>query len=780
MGTVGLNFGSPTSGTGFDVSTTVSEIVSNLQNIETPWKNQLTTLQSQDTVISNLGTLFSTVSTDLSKLTGLEGDLAEKTGSSSDTNVLELTSASASAAAGTHTVIVNSLAQTSSGYLAEIANANDTLSGAITLAVGSGTAQTFTLDSSDNTLAGLASAINSSGVGITASVLTDATGSRLSLVSATSGANGNITVSNNSLADASAANTLAYTAAAGSNGGASTAGTLAPVASLSDVLSGQISIQVGSSPAQIVDVPPGGTLTDLMNAINNTSGIGVTASTVTNSDGTTSLSIAENSGASGALTVSSAVVDPATALGYTAAATGSNASLTVDGVNLSSASNTVTDLIPGLTFQLLSTSPEEAGGSLEPVQVIIANNNSQVETDFNQFVTDYNSLISALNTQEGDTSSGTPQPLYGSPTLALLQQQLLSGLNAQNPNGYLAAVSTANDPSLSGSISIQVGGKTAQVVTLTSTQTSLADLAAAINNADIGVIAGVATSNGQSMLTLTSQTDGAAGALTVNSSIVNTSASPIASTVVDSDGSQNSTATFASIPSGNDLLSGSVTIQTASGSAVTVDVPDSPNNNLAGLANAINGTAGVGVTATVVDGSNGAESLSLVSKTAGSSGDLIVTSNLLDTTNTTNTTLNYTNSSNVANLTDLGVSVNDDGSLSFDDSTLDALLNSDYSSVVGFFQGANSWGQNFAAMLSNSGNSSSTGILALASSSNSSVESQLNAKISSENSLISTEQSSLTAELNQANEILEELPSELNGMNELYSAVTGYDQNING
>ena len=45
MGTVGLNFGAATSGTGFDVSSTVAEIVGNLQNVETPWKTQLTTLE---------------------------------------------------------------------------------------------------------------------------------------------------------------------------------------------------------------------------------------------------------------------------------------------------------------------------------------------------------------------------------------------------------------------------------------------------------------------------------------------------------------------------------------------------------------------------------------------------------------------------------------------------------------------------------------------------------------------------------------------------------------
>ena len=52
MGAVGLNFGSPTSGTGFDVSATVSMILANLENVETPWKTQLTSLESQDTAIS--------------------------------------------------------------------------------------------------------------------------------------------------------------------------------------------------------------------------------------------------------------------------------------------------------------------------------------------------------------------------------------------------------------------------------------------------------------------------------------------------------------------------------------------------------------------------------------------------------------------------------------------------------------------------------------------------------------------------------------------------------
>jgi flagellar hook-associated protein 2 len=108
------------------------------------------------------------------------------------------------------------------------------------------------------------------------------------------------------------------------------------------------------------------------------------------------------------------------------------------------------------------------------------------------------------------------------------------------------------------------------------------------------------------------------------------------------------------------------------------------------------------------------------------------------------------------------------------------VLNLDYSGVVGFFQNANSWGQTFSNMLTNAGTSSATGILSLASSSNSNIESTLNADISKEDALISAQQTSLTAELNSANEIMQQLPTQLDGVNELYSAITGYNQNTGG
>jgi len=395
----------------------------------------------------------------------------------------------------------------------------------------------------------------------------------------------------------------------------------------------------------------------------------------------------------------------------------------------------------------------------------------------NQFVTDYNSLISAINTQEGQDSSGNAEPLFGSPTLSLLQQELLGGFNTLSPNGYIDPVSSAADLTMSGSMTIQVGGGTAQTVNVgdSSTPDTLSGLAAAINAANLGVNAEIATSNGQSMLTLTSQTAGSSGALTVTSALTSSAPTPLLySDTTKYTSSTPDIGTLGAVAGANDTLSGSLTIQVGSGTAQTITL-DSSDNTLSGLLGAINGLSGVSA---VLD--QAGTGLTLTSGTNGSAGALTVTSNIVDTTSPITTALNYNTSADINNLSSLGISVNNDGSLTFDANSLDSVLNSDYSSVVGFFQNANSWGQTFNNMLTGAGTSSSTGILSLAKNSNSTIESTLNSEISREQSLISAEQSSLTLELNQANQILQQLPTELNGMNELYSAITGFDQNLNG
>ncbi len=88
-------------------------------------------------------------------------------------------------------MVVNNLAQTSSGYLDSITSASDALSGSMTIQLGNGTtenvvigtgsaASTIYTGSGKDTLADIAAAINSANLGLTANVLADSTGSVLS------------------------------------------------------------------------------------------------------------------------------------------------------------------------------------------------------------------------------------------------------------------------------------------------------------------------------------------------------------------------------------------------------------------------------------------------------------------------------------------------------------------------------------------------------------------------------------------------------------------------
>ncbi len=453
MGTVGLSFGSASSGQGFDVASTVTQIQASEQAIESPWKNQMTALQAQDTVLSSLGSDLATLTTNLQALTDFSGVFSEKQGSSSNIDLLSLTSASVNASAGSHTIVIDSLAQTSSQVSSAVADPNDSLSGSVTIQ-----GHIFNVDSADNdtTLATLASAINSAGIGVSANVITDPNGSRLSLVSGTSGAAGQITVS----------------------------------ASLSGVSSGPISFAVGQD--------------------------------------------------------------------------GKDASLTVDGVAITSSSNTVTNAIAGVTFQLLGSSPGT------PVQVQITNDNTDIATAVGKFVSAYNAVVNDINGQEKNDSTGKAEPLYGNPTLALIQSQITGSL-------------------------------------------------------------------------FTGATSGA-----------------------------------------------------------------------------------------------------------------------------------------INNITQLGIGLNDDGTLTLNTDTLNSALNSNFADVTGFLQNSGSFGQSLAASLNNLGTQAPNGAVFLAQQQNSSEEKALNTSISNEDALLAAQKTQLTDELNTANQILQSIPSQLNQVNEIYSAITGYNQNPNG
>jgi flagellar hook-associated protein 2 len=311
---------------GIDVNEAVSAAVSAAEQPEQQWETQESTLQSQTSALNAIQTDANTLDTDMQNLNNLAGPLSATTVSSSDSSIVSGTAVSGTAS-GDHVVVVNSLATTASWASDTVASATTPLAaGSFTVTGADGTVTTISTGTGSSTLSDVASTINSDNLGVTATVVTDATGARLAIVSNTSGSAANFSVS----------------------------------------------------------APSGGSLS------------------------------------------------------FSQTVTGANASLTVDGLSLSSASNVVTGAVPGLTLDLQSASPGT------PVSLTIAPDTSQASTAINQFVTDYNTLISAVNAQYADTGSGEGV-LATDPTLRNLQSELLQALGYT----YVPSSGTTTVPNLS-------------------------------------------------------------------------------------------------------------------------------------------------------------------------------------------------------------------------------------------------------------------------------------------------------------------------------------------
>jgi flagellar hook-associated protein 2 len=209
------------------------------------------------------------------------------------------------------------------------------------------------------------------------------------------------------------------------------------LATAASYASGAVASATTDLPAESITITPAGgsattittgsgvdTLTGLENAVNN-AGLGVTASIITDANGGQLAIVSNTTGSAGAFTVSSS----GGSFGFTQAQAGSNASLTVNGISISSASNTVTGVIPGVTLTLQSASPGTQ------VSLTVAPDTSQASTAINQFVTDYNTLITAVNSQFTYTSGSGQGVLAEDPTVQTLQSDLLGALDFTSTTG---------------------------------------------------------------------------------------------------------------------------------------------------------------------------------------------------------------------------------------------------------------------------------------------------------------------------------------------------------
>jgi flagellar hook-associated protein 2 len=297
-------------GQGIDVDSTVTQLITNLRGPEQVWQTQQQILQGQSSALTQLNTEVTALSNAVDTLNDAAGALSSRAVSSSEPAIATAT-ASNSTPVGSHTIVVNNLASSSSYYSGAVANSTTPLAaGTFTVQVGTQPAATITIDATNNTLDGLAAAITNANIGVTASVVNDSNGARLAIVSNTSGAASDLTV---------------------------------------------------------------------------------------------------NAGSSG--------------LTFTKGATGTDASLTVDGVPISSASNTISNTVAGLTLNLVGADPNTQ------VQIAVSPDTDKVTQSVKDFVTAYNAIINDLNSQfTFNTSTNSAGPLAADAGARLVQTELLSAV----------------------------------------------------------------------------------------------------------------------------------------------------------------------------------------------------------------------------------------------------------------------------------------------------------------------------------------------------------------
>lgn len=386
-----LQASSGASSSGIDVNAAVAAAVYAAQAPERQWQAQQASAKSQITALTNIQATLTQLKADLNDLGSTQGSLAARAITSSSSNVTA--TAISSATVGSHTIAVQNLATTASWYSPAVPSSAAGLgTSTLTIISAGGRQTTFATGSGTNSITALAEAINASSAGVQANVVTDATGARLALVSSATGAASDFTVSYGT---------------AGTSAWSSTS-----VASASTALpASTLQVGDGSSTANIT-VNAGDTLSTVASNI-NAQGLGLTASVLSDASGS---HLAINPSGGGSVTVSA---DPT--FNLTRAATATNASLTVDGIPISSASNTVTGAVSGLSINLQGTT---SAGS--PASLAVKANTDSISTALANFVSDYNTAIANVSSQFAySAGAGSQGALSGDSTTRSLQSMLL-------------------------------------------------------------------------------------------------------------------------------------------------------------------------------------------------------------------------------------------------------------------------------------------------------------------------------------------------------------------
>lgn len=347
-----------------------------LQNQQTDNQNKSQALDTLDPLVGSLGSAVASLGT-----LAANGGLAA---SSSNTSLVSAVT-TGTAAAGSYTISdIKSLASAASemsltGY-ADTSTSPVSASGYVNLVVGS---QTYQLNiSKNNNLTGLVNAIDNSGAAVTASILTTGTGATPDYLVVTANSTGATTLQLNDLKSPSdlITNTGTGTETSLTNYADPTS---TPVSS-----SGYVNLVVGSTTYNL-NISANNNLNGLVQAINN-AGAGVTAAA---SNG--SLSISTNN--SSATTIQLNDMTPTNLISNTNQ--GSNADFFLNNIEVTRSSNTINDVISGVSLTLNSTTST----SNPSATISVSTDAGQLSSALQSLVTNYNSLVDQVNQQTGQS-----------------------------------------------------------------------------------------------------------------------------------------------------------------------------------------------------------------------------------------------------------------------------------------------------------------------------------------------------------------------------------------
>lgn len=442
-----------------------------LQTAEAPLNTELTsqqnTLSAWQSFNTSLSAITNYISTNnLNSSTGYQAYDASLTCADSSitpANVLSASIGKGTIAAGTYSIEVSNLA-TPEQIASDSFTSSSTALGISGDMVIDGT--TVSVASTD-TLTGIASAINSANAGVSASVLSisgneyklelQSTSTGSSSISLKDGDASSVLQSLNLISGDSLLNQSGSNALSDSYSSESTAvGTLL---GLTSPQTGTIQITGTDSTTQNVSID---LATDSLQTIAgniNAAGItGVTASVVpTTTNGTTTYQLQLTNVTATSFTDSNNVLDTLGIVGGTAKnviQAGQDAKLSVDNYPVTSASNTISGVINGVTLNLTGTNPST------PINLNITQDNSGLESQVNSLVSDISTALSFINSQNtvssSSSSSSTSNVLMGNASLFTMKNTIVNTLmeNISGNSTYTTAGSIGINFATDGSVSV--------------------------------------------------------------------------------------------------------------------------------------------------------------------------------------------------------------------------------------------------------------------------------------------------------------------------------------